>query len=820
MICQFVVLAVLDFLLSKQLISRRSSASEFADSAKFRDILLSKDDDPFGMQFVGRDLQLKDVVDEVNANLSFSSVDSDRTSVVIVHGIPGSGKSRFLAEVGNRMITNSAIVLAITFNNNHGLRSLDYSFFEARAVHLPLCFRLLHAYAGTVDIVNQDSFDAWYERIEIALQSVDEMGFFALTVLSVIDFLRGQSGAGLAANKYPVLCLVDEVLMPWNEGKSNLTHTWLMMKSMYTIQGWTNQFAAVFSTLSPIGKFEDEKRSSGRSVFRKQLFCLENQPASMLVKYFIRERDSFFGNFHMSVDELAARILASVSSLPRALRFAFTAFKNAEMSHRHLSLREILESVALGLSTKYQLSKEFSSNLLILAVLGIRVLGNDVSTAEIIFRRGDASRFEAEIGILQLNPVQLLSYSIQYSKRTSIQVQKSNQSSQQKDAEVDAYLADDLRRMCNAPNSNRNIFEQVHHAQLHLRCHHYHRSRDQGDVTVLDIFPGSRILMGPQEWLNSRIDFTVDISRTIYVFCSIPTPEQMANAFYHLLCVPDDPRFPGIDGILFLRRPGQATRSHASTRWLVVGLQEKWSTLNDQSVDVSQLASSEQKFRCMMRRRGWPAESLLFVAIQRQDLPDYLVASEPKSVSQTAWTQSFESKVGNMIVIANNSSPAIGSYLGPSIFDLLEQFYLAPFGTDFVDLQSIFQSPTASHDDRNAGSGEKSFQTESLKFVSDVYEAHGAVFTAYGDLMKMANNTSFQRNSLVWSDSAFKKLSDGYDELMSRAREIDWSIEDVEQFRADCSALVSSVTDFIRQNKSSASSGELEIAELLAAAKI
>jgi hypothetical protein len=709
--------------------------------------------------------------------------------VVIVYGIPGSGKSRFLVEIGNQAILDAidpTLVLAVTFNNHHIMTDLDSTFFQTASPdmnHLPLCLRLLHAYAG---VDNAENFDAWYRRIRQALNSVDGLGFSRLTVLSVINFLRAQyCSAGTEPHTLcRVLCLVDEVLMPWNDGKSDFDQTWSMMRSIYSLQGEENKFAVVFSTLAHLGNPSDTIDSTQRSVHRPQLMSLEQDPATALIRKFIGTFHSFFSNFQLSTDELVARILASVSSLPRALRFAFDAFEEAQKSQKHLSLREILESVAAMLSAKYGLVKDFNSNLLIAAVLGVRVEDSCAQTADSLFRRGAASSFDPATGILQLNPVQLLSYSIQYSKK------KCNE-------DADQYVADNLRRICNAPNSNRNIFEQVHHAQLHLRFHHFFRSRDRdNNVDVFSLFPGMRILKGSRHLLNARIDFEIDISRPIYMFSTIPSPLHLISFGRHFLCVPDDPRFPAIDAILFLRLSGHSTRSQASRCWLAVGIQDKWSIAGDQDARVSKLASDEQMFRCMMGQRGWLAESLLFVAVQRQDLPDYFVAVE-RTQQQINWMQSFESKVGNMIVIANNSSPSIRSYLGPSIYALIDQFYLAPFGTDFVDLQSILDVVDTSIIERN--STEQSFQAASLQLVSDVYTVHGLVFTAFQTIQRMGI-ASFQRNAAVWSDSQFEQLSNNCVDLMLRVRGIDWSSHDVHAFTSEGSALVLAANEFIQKN--------------------
>jgi hypothetical protein len=735
------------------------------------------------MNFVGRDEIMNKVVEKIQHNFNILA---DRTSVVLVHGAPGSGKTRFLLEVGNRFRAQNdqLVVLSVTFNHDHSLTDFDRKIFKSGHAHwhLPICFRLLHAYAFR-NHKNFVDFFTWYEAVEELLAGVDDVGFSNLSVLSVIDFLRCQ----LSVDKFPVLCLVDEVLMPQNRFGVNSTRA--IMRDFYSIQGKTNNVAVVFSTLSHFGDPNHLISPAERNEFKYQLRDLEQMPASQLLDQFFDRHVEFTKSFQLPQSQLVARVLANVSALPRALESALSTMHTIAVQRNYKSLRLILESVAGELAERYPLIPQFNNVLLMCALLGVPVSDSAVEAAEFVYRRGFASSFVTETKLLELNPVQLVSYSTNYPKLSSV---------------LDMYIANDLRRIVNAPNLNRNVFEEMHHSQLHLRCHYHFLAAASAiqstPVTVFELFPGLRILNGSCELLNERIDFKLDIKPLIFLFASLPSPQQLSESFGHLLCIPHDVRYPGIDAILFLRLQTRGTRSSAGKAWLVVGIQDKWSTSERQRVDMAQLASSEQIFRCMMCRRGWPVESLLFVAVQRQDLPDYLIAQ-----AESFEKFKFKSQVNNMVVIANNTDQSIKSYLGSSIFGLVEQFYLAPYSCNYADLGSILSlrsfdlnqasSSSSLEFDDNILSTEKSFQLESLKMVSEVYSANCKAIAACHAMQ------TINASDVVVSSARMKAMNNligRCQQFYSGERVIDWNDHGMlDSFVAECNSLAASVRDFI-----------------------
>jgi hypothetical protein len=691
----------------------------FIDATNFLDVSA---DDILGiasqntMKFAGRSLDR--IVSSIFHNLTTSNL--DRCELLFVNGCSGVGKTRYVVEACKSPQLKNVLKFAVTFNNHTELNDLDLVLFsEAQTSHIPLSLRLLFSYARRTDSL----FENWCGEILTRKLVPKLKGLHPTLVINwlVVQIVsqKLRSFEKTFQEKIPVLVVVDESLMAWNSFQARNSSiekiTWNMMRSLYKFQGFmpdrSFSLCVVFSALNnrPFLR-EGGPTPSNFPITHFNLDPIENDDAkSVLIAHFERNPHliMLIKSFHMTLHAFVTRIVQCVGTLSRALEIVISV---CDLSKEHpiYHFRDLIFRVSQKIASRYPLPIIYSDQLFAETLLGIPI---QKMTALHLLRHSfvcETHQLEAvpseplnNAGIVvKFNTTQLLSYAINLVKRRNTG----------RCTQFQSILAETFEAISES-HSAHNIFEEVYRYRLFLQLHYLQTFHSQSGRVV-----------------NGSSLFSPSSSKRVNDFCALPinfkvrvyesqiksrNPISAQNCqlnnetgLAHFLTAPADPLEPAVDTILYLRQ---------ATLLIVYGIQLKYSILWSAPVNMRSLKKASLTFFNRMTFLGHKQENLVFVAILRQKLPDYM--SDPSDSRY----QDFYFGLGNVILICNDvEHDNVQEHLGPTLSSLLTQFYTYTRS----DSYQLATDVLVSHDDNSSLFHDVGWKKHSIiakaKYASDV----------------------------------------------------------------------------------------------------
>jgi hypothetical protein len=392
----------------------------------------------------------------------------------------------------------------------------------------------------------------------------------------------------------------------------------------------------------------------------------------VLKRYFQKhpEHNSLISSFHMTLHAFVTQIVQCVGTLSRALEFVICVCENSN-EHPIYHFRDLVFRVSQRIASRYSLPTIYTDQLLAETLLGLPIQRD---TALYLLRQSFVCETQQLDGVpsvppndnegivVKFNTAHLLSYAINLVSRRNVGTSE----------QIDLFhsiLVETFEAIAES-HSAHNIFEEVYRYRLFLQMHYLQmfHSRSSEVLNATTIFSPclSKIVHGS---CNFSIDWDVQMFESQIKSwnpisaqnCKFKKNEGSGSKDYHFLNAPADPLEPAVDTILYLRQ---------AFSLIVYGVQLKFSTLRSTPVDMRSLKKASLAFFNRMTFLGHNHDNLVFVAILRQKLPDYM--SDPSDPRY----QDFYFGLGSVILICNSTDhDHVEEHLGPTLSSLLTQFY-------------------------------------------------------------------------------------------------------------------------------------------------
>jgi hypothetical protein len=372
--------------------------------------------------------------------------------------------------------------------------------------------------------------------------------------------------------------------------------------------------------------------------------------------------------FGMEYEKWLALLFASIGTIPRALELALLTLREWARSYpaHDLVFNRFVDSVSATIADRYSSWPSIPEQIVLHALLGIPTtllesftspLSQRTLTPAAALQRGYIKAVNPN-GTVSMNPLQIMAFARSLTDEAT---------------ELRTILVD----LITTPRRfSLNRFEVAYRHRI-LLFGYYIKLRHSATISVRDFFSPCRLFL--QEGVDMQVDATAAFNPTIWSYADVPTPDMMKRlpaARGHIILAPLSSFEPAVDTLCLFRRPDGPHGSNLPP-WLVVGVQNKMSDHGDQTMSGPDLKNAAQRFRCRMTFRGWPEQSLMFVAVVCRRPPAYLTTSDHSMCLD------FVKDLGNMVLISHphvgKTSPSLfEQHLGPSFLELLHQFYKAP----------------------------------------------------------------------------------------------------------------------------------------------
>jgi hypothetical protein len=297
------------------------------------------------LPWIGRNQQVVDLIADVQ---SYTSKQNDKSNYLLVFGSPGSGKSRFLAEVGKQIINidSNYLVLCCTFNHDQNGVSQDSLISPGlNEISLPISTRLLFGYArkGT------DYWPAWRKDFE----AVKKRYRLDLSLSAVIDILKTKY------NKSKAVLLVDETHRLMTMKFQSEDQTKQLMSEVVKIQD--HGVAVIFSAFST-NLAQRECADSGRRIIKFPMTELVVDDVKTILNNVksptLASLSTVLG---LEENQILDLCVGCIGGTPRVIEYIANA-----LTRKNNSLDELLDGIGREVASKYSPP----SIRLVLAALG------------------------------------------------------------------------------------------------------------------------------------------------------------------------------------------------------------------------------------------------------------------------------------------------------------------------------------------------------------------------------------------------------------------------------------------------------------------
>jgi hypothetical protein len=536
------------------------------------------------LSFRGREEQVSQAHRHYSGLFSSDKVSDARAHLFVFCGAPGSGKSRALLEASLPAVVDDVLVLFVTFNNKT-VTCLDERTLLQQQIDAPIALRLLYSYARCNSLL---SWDVWFDSI-VRSRNVCLLG---LSVESVLMYLR------LIYNKAKVLLVIDEPFKFLSQGWMDEDCTLKMMRAAFSLQGST--MAVLFSAFST-SILNMKKTDSDRSILRVPLPDLPLSAAKVVIQDVFDQYGAPLADaLAVSKDEAATLLLAMLGGTPRVLEFAHDALKKGK------SLAEVVNLTGQQVALRYPTTVPFNmlQSALATTTLDLHCVKYLVDGMLLTLPQALASGLCVED--LDYPDKVILS-----SARLLACAYASPSSSQYPLGFNAALKALMLIPLCKPEN----LWEEFVRRLLIVRSFN-------GDGTPVEMSLSA--LFDPHLLISGNFDVKITrlaMSSNVMRFDVVPSPTDVQRLSGHVWA-PVSSFESGVDSLLF----EQVSTSYRKS-YVCVGLQNKWSDDNNQTLSYTIMKKSVAHFYAKMLARGWKKDQVFMVFVIRRKIPQKLLAA-------------------------------------------------------------------------------------------------------------------------------------------------------------------------------------------------
>jgi hypothetical protein len=558
-----------------------------------------------------------------------------RQPYLVVVGTSGSGKSRFLCEVGNELQErNNYLVLACTFN--HDTCHVPEDTIGVDTPQFPVVARLLYQYARKS--IHSD-WSSWCHQLINLNNTYNFLSF--LELLDVVNFLK------VKYSKAHVVLLIDETYRFIQNGIFNDAQTRSLMRKIVSIQdhGVPVLFSAFVAIL-----VNEEGWVSSRKVEILNMTELSCDDMSCICKSQSDKLTKFSIALGLTLDRTMKLLYSCIGGLPRILEGLYVALQ----SLRHYGLLTIIDAVGNYIGSRYP-PPPFE---LIMVAFSNRKhkLNSKIGTGTI--------RFWSLIGYCYPEPILdsiLCSQTSEGDQEISIRMSDALLFAAVYSTTSDATCPNEdlriifrhiLKEFLLIPIIKPyNIWDEFVRRLVMMRSLHYHiSSPTPTNISLGELFNPAIELRDCLR--NTRIEMkTMHLHSIRYLIP--PSPSDVTRIGTPSIWFPDSQMESGVDTLLFFNRapvPSSTTSSSSSatataaatnqaeeyereetvhgqvdpSNLICVGIQNKWYSDDQTKITYSAMRNAINHFISKMKVRDWNDSQLYFIFILNPSIYDYV----------------------------------------------------------------------------------------------------------------------------------------------------------------------------------------------------
>lgn len=574
----------------------------------------------------------------------FSNSLTHRSPYLVVVGLPGTGKSRFLYEVGSELERRNYLVLASTFG--HNTPSIGEDHHGVDFPQFPVVARLLFQYARKNP---RQDWHPWCRKLIDLHKTYNLLSLLELE--NVVNFLKKKY------SKEKAVLLIDETYRFVQNKKFDEQQMKSFMREIVSIQD--RGVAVIFSAFVAI-LIREESLSSLRLVEvlnMSELTC--GAVKNIMDDDRIEKLKIFSVSLGMTLDQTMELLYSCIGGLPRIVEGLWNELKDI----RHFEILSVIHAVghyigSRSVAPSYQMimtamsSKKYHKSTLIQTTFRSYTI-RDLQIHGLCSYNSESLEVEEETNII-LTCDQLFSFVYNTTNTTYL------------DENFRINFRGVLKQLLVIPMiKNHNIWEEFVRKLVILKSLQYVKS------TNIDL----SALFHPALQVDNCLTKTRIVMKNFFPY-SIryiipPSPENVKKT--PSIWFPDDQMESGVDTLMFFRRRPIPSSTSSTTiqqeektvikmrNLICVGIQNKWSSTGTTPIAYSSMRKTINHFISNMSARGWADNQLFFIFITNQSVHQYIVDD---------LCSYFNEQVG---IISSNQNN-LEEWLSPTMKVMIERF--------------------------------------------------------------------------------------------------------------------------------------------------
>jgi hypothetical protein len=559
----------------------------------------------------------------------------ERSDYLLVHGGPGSGKTRFLIKVASRL-PPTVLRLACTFNCKSQICRAELErWCKDACPTLPVTARLLYHYARGVK--DRRAWENWLEDFQ-KIPSIGQLSLRYVIKRLIKRFKKQQA-----------VLLIDETCLLVTLGKwSEATTESFMGTIMSEIQ---DKGVPVIFSLFATNLVRKDLSNSLRNI---KSVALKELPSDCVKNIFLNfnceeELRSLSSSLGIDSDTTFNLLISCLGGTPRVIEVACKKLRCSA------SLIDLLSHIGHAIAERYSPPLPFD---LLMDALGNALvddkkylMGSHLYPLSYLINAGFCQDDSDHRGRVLIAYPWLLASAYTHSVPS----------------DYPAGFCAALREFLTIPLSRpQNIWEEFFQRLLILRSFRYsiEDNGNQVSLALKDIF-------SPLLQLNKCLEVRIVMKRlsTSVVGFQIPPRPAQVKQFPNSIWCPMNEFESGIDSLMFF-----APESGGSDDLICLGIQNKWSIDDGSTIALPELNTATIHFYSKMLARGWNREALRMLFILKKKIPQKVILPKGPNQCQSKPRSLDPGQLFGEVAIISTNDGSLSSWLSPPLVGMVERF--------------------------------------------------------------------------------------------------------------------------------------------------